>query len=105
MRKQAGLIVIVLALFLALAAAAATTRESSDVTGTVFACPTHTYTVTSGAIGDEPGIHARERSFDVLGLVERSHCNKHRLFGHSGLTGELLEPGSLPACSSRKVGF
>src|SRR3954468_740635 len=56
MRKQAGLIVFALALALALAlvlplaAGAATTHESFDVTGTVFPCPTHTYTVTSGAI-------------------------------------------------------
>jgi hypothetical protein len=50
MRKQAGLIVLVLALFLPLAASAATTHESFDVTGAVFPCPTHTYTVTSGAI-------------------------------------------------------
>ena len=50
MRKQAGLIVVVLVLFLPLAASAATTHESFDVTGTVFPCPTHTYTVTSGAI-------------------------------------------------------
>src|SRR3954452_21638293 len=52
MRKQAGLIVVVLALFLPLAAGAATTHESFDVTCAVFACPTHTYTVTSGAIKD-----------------------------------------------------
>ena len=50
MRKQAGLIAVVLALFLPLAASAATTHESFDVTGAVFPCPTHTYTVTSGAI-------------------------------------------------------
>src|SRR4051812_6955856 len=50
MRKQAGLIVFALALVLPLDASAATTHESFDVTGTVFPCPTHTYTVTSGAI-------------------------------------------------------
>ena len=50
MRKQAGLLVFVAALLLPLAAGAATTHESFDVTGTVFPCPTHTYTVTSGAI-------------------------------------------------------
>ena len=33
-----------------LAASAATTHDSFDVTGTVFPCPTHTYTVASGAI-------------------------------------------------------
>ena len=50
MRTQAGLLVFVVALLLPLAASAATTHESFDVTGTVFPCPTHTYTVTSGAI-------------------------------------------------------
>ena len=50
MRTQAGLLVVVVALLLPLAASAATTHESFDVTGTVFTCPTHTYTVTSGAI-------------------------------------------------------
>ena len=50
MRKQAGLLVIVVALLTPLAASAATTHESFDVTGFVFPCPTHTYTVTSGAI-------------------------------------------------------
>src|SRR4051795_10081476 len=52
MRKQAGLIVFALALVLPLAAGAATTHESFDVTGTVFPCPTHTYTVTSGVINE-----------------------------------------------------
>jgi hypothetical protein len=52
MRKQVGLIVFVVALLVPLAAGAATTHESFDVTGTVFACPTHTYTITSGAIKD-----------------------------------------------------
>jgi hypothetical protein len=52
MRKLAGLLVFVVALLLPLAASAsaATTHDSFDVTGTVFPCPTHTYTVTSGAI-------------------------------------------------------
>ena len=50
MRKLAGLLVLGVALFLSQAASAATTRESFDVTGTVFQCPTHTYTVTAGAI-------------------------------------------------------
>jgi hypothetical protein len=50
MRKQAGLLVFAVALLLPLAAGAATTHDSFDVTGTVFPCPTHTYTVTSGAI-------------------------------------------------------
>jgi hypothetical protein len=50
MRKLAGLLAVVVALLLPLAASAATTHESFDVTGTVFPCPTHTYTITSGAI-------------------------------------------------------
>jgi hypothetical protein len=50
MRKQAGLLVFAVALLLPLAAGAATTHDSFDVTGTVFPCPTHTYTVTSGEI-------------------------------------------------------
>jgi hypothetical protein len=50
MRKQAGLLVFAVALLLPLAASAATTHDSFDVTGAVFPCPTHTYTVTSGAI-------------------------------------------------------
>jgi hypothetical protein len=33
-------------------ASGATTRNSFDVTGAVFECPTHTYTVTSGAINE-----------------------------------------------------
>src|SRR5215213_9888771 len=40
------------ALVLPVAAGAATTHESFDVTGTVFPCPTHTYTITSGAINE-----------------------------------------------------
>ena len=44
------LVVGFVALLLPLAASAATTHESFDVTGAVFPCPTHTYTVTSGAI-------------------------------------------------------
>src|SRR3954452_12860388 len=62
MRKQAGLIVVVLALFLPLAAGAATTHDSFDVTGTVFACPTHTYTVTSGT-------HVMHESVDASGTT------------------------------------
>jgi len=52
MRRQAGLLAFVVALLVPLAASAATTRESFDVTGTVFPCPTHTYTVTSGVINE-----------------------------------------------------
>ena len=53
----AGLMVVVSlfvvgALVLPVAAGAATTHESFDVTGAVFECPTHTYTVTSGAINE-----------------------------------------------------
>jgi hypothetical protein len=50
MRRLVGLLVLGVALFLPQVASAITTRESFDVTGTVFPCPTHTYTVTSGAI-------------------------------------------------------
>jgi hypothetical protein len=50
MRKLIGPSVLVVALVLPVAAGAATTHESFDVTGTVFQCPTHTYTFTSGAI-------------------------------------------------------
>jgi hypothetical protein len=50
MRKQAALLVLVVALLMPLAARAGTTHESFDATGFVFPCPTHTYTVTSGAI-------------------------------------------------------
>jgi hypothetical protein len=50
MRKLAGFVVLGVALFLPQAASAATTRESFDVTGAVFPCPTHTYTVASGVI-------------------------------------------------------
>ena len=64
MRKQAGLSAVVFALFLPLAAAAATTHESFDVTGTVFPCPTHTYTVTSGAIKE-----VMHESVDASGIT------------------------------------
>ena len=50
MRKLAGLFITVVALVLPMGASAATTHESFDVTGTVFQCPAHTYTFTSGAI-------------------------------------------------------
>jgi len=62
MRKQAG--VIVLALVLPVAAGAATTHETFDVTGTVFPCPKHTYTVTSGAIQ-----HVMHDSVDASGTT------------------------------------
>ena len=52
MRKQAGLLFFAFSLLLPLAADAATTHDSFDVTGTVFACPMHTYVVTSGAINE-----------------------------------------------------
>jgi hypothetical protein len=63
MRMQAGLIVLVFALVLPLAAGAAT-RETFDVTGTVFPCPKHTYTVTSGAIQ-----HVMHESVDASGTT------------------------------------
>jgi len=46
----AASLAVVLALLSAGAAVAVTTHESFDVTGTIFPCPTHTYTVTSGVI-------------------------------------------------------
>jgi hypothetical protein len=52
MCKQTGLLVVAVALLLPLAASAGTTHESFDVTGTVFPCPSHTYTITSGAINE-----------------------------------------------------
>jgi hypothetical protein len=64
MRKQAGLIVLVLALVLPLAAGAATTHETFDVTGTVFPCAKHTYTVTSGAIQ-----HVMHETVDASGTT------------------------------------
>ena len=48
--RKGVLFAAAVALLLPLAASAATTHESFDVTGAVFPCPTHTYTVTSGAI-------------------------------------------------------
>ncbi|MCA1705319.1 MAG: hypothetical protein LC808_19495 [Actinobacteria bacterium] len=50
MRKQAALLVLIVALFVPLAANAETMHGSFDVTGFVFPCPTHTYTITSGEI-------------------------------------------------------
>ena len=50
MRKRAALLGLLVALLWPLAASAETTHESFDVTGAVFPCPTHTYTITSGAI-------------------------------------------------------
>jgi hypothetical protein len=50
MGKQAVLVLFVVVLLLPVAASAGTTHESFDVTGAVFPCPTHTYTITSGAI-------------------------------------------------------
>ena len=64
MRKQAGLLVFAVALLLPLAGSAATTHESFDVTGTVFPCATHTYTVTSGAIK-----HVMHESVDASGTT------------------------------------
>jgi hypothetical protein len=50
MRRQAALLVLLVVLLVPATASAGTTHESFDVTGAVFPCPTHTYTVTSGAI-------------------------------------------------------
>ena len=52
MRKLAGLLTFAVVVLLPVGASAATTHDSFDVTGTVFPCPTHTYTVTSGAINE-----------------------------------------------------
>jgi hypothetical protein len=64
MGRQAGLIVVFAALFLSSVAGAATTHESFDVTGTVFSCPTHTYTVVSGAIKE-----VMHESVDAFGIT------------------------------------
>jgi hypothetical protein len=50
MRKHVLVFTAVAVMLLPLAANAATTHESFDVTGFVFPCPTHTYTVISGEI-------------------------------------------------------
>jgi len=50
MPKPAGFFILFVALLLPVAARAGTTHESFDVTGAVFPCPNHTYTVTSGVI-------------------------------------------------------
>jgi hypothetical protein len=50
MRTLAGFLVFAVVVLLPVGASAATTHDSFDVTGSVFPCPTHTYTVTSGAI-------------------------------------------------------
>src|SRR6188472_4678583 len=51
------------ALALPVAAGASTAHGSFDVTGTVFPCPTHTYTITSGAINI-----VRHDSVDASGI-------------------------------------
>ena len=50
MPKPAGFFILFVAFLLPVAARAGTTHESFDVTGAVFPCPNHTYTVTSGVI-------------------------------------------------------
>jgi len=80
--KQAGLIVFSAAVLLPAAAAAATTRESFDVTGTVFPCPTHTYTVTSGS-----GTVLTHESVDATGtthFTETSTFDSVRLVDENG---------------------
>ena len=64
MRNLIGLLVVAGVALLPVPAGAATTRESFDVTGTVFVCPTHTYTVTSGAI-----THVMHESVDAAGTA------------------------------------
>jgi hypothetical protein len=80
MRKLVGLLVFALVVLLPVGADAATTRESFDVTGTVFACPTHTYTVTSGAIKEV--VH---ESVDATGT---SHLTVTDTPGHVSLVDE-----------------
>jgi len=50
MRRQAAPLVAAVVLLLPLTAGAETTHETFDITGAVFPCPTHTYTIASGAI-------------------------------------------------------
>jgi hypothetical protein len=64
MRKLTGLLVFAVFGLLPAGAGAGTTHESFDVTGTVFPCPTHTYTVTSGAIK-----HVMHESVDATGTT------------------------------------
>jgi hypothetical protein len=64
MLKHASLIGLVVALVAPVGASAATTHDSFDVTGTVFECPTHTYTFTSGAIRE-----VTHESVDAAGVT------------------------------------
>ena len=64
MRKLAGFLVLAVVVLLPVGASAATTRDSFDVTGSVFPCPRHTYTVTSGAI-----LEVMHESVDATGTT------------------------------------
>jgi len=64
MRKLPGVLVVGAALLLPQAASATTTRESFDLTGSVLPCPTHTYTITSGAI-----VSVMHESVDATGTT------------------------------------
>src|SRR4051794_31562053 len=87
MRKRASLLVFVLALLVPTAADAATTHESFDVTGTVFACPTHTYTITSGAI--------RHVMHDSVDASDITHFTVTDTPSHVNLVDEDGNPYSL----------
>src|SRR5436190_9268617 len=82
MRKRAGFLVVVIAILAPAVASAATTRESFDVTGTVFPCPTHTYTITSGS-----GTVLTHESVDATGtthFTETSTFDSVRLVDENG---------------------
>jgi hypothetical protein len=82
MRRQVALLVAVVALLLPVAASAETTHESFDVTGTVFPCPTHTYTITSGTIKS-----VMHESVDASGrnhFTETSTPDRVRLVDENG---------------------
>jgi hypothetical protein len=87
MLKHVSLVAFAAALLLPLAAGAATTRESFDVAGTVFPCPTHTYTVTSGS-----GTILMHESVDATGTTHftvTSTFDSVRLVDEDGNTYSL----------------
>ena len=72
---------VVGALALPVAAGASTAHGSFDVTGTVFPCPTHTYTITSGAINI-----VRHDSVDASGT---GHFTETETPSHVSLVDEV----------------
>ena len=82
MRRHAPVVFGIIALLLPCSAAAATTRESFDVTGTVFPCPTHTYTVTSGAI--DVVMHESVDATGVNHFTETDTVDRVRLVDEDG---------------------